>query len=60
MCTITLHGSHHLTEQDIQTGEKSKEEYYREAVQYLNRSTSMMGSDAESAATLSFLTRGVF
>lgn len=45
--------------QDVMTGEKSKEDYYREAAQYLNTGERVGAESGEAAGgTLSFLTRG--
>ncbi|KAF5380573.1 hypothetical protein D9615_004659 [Tricholomella constricta] len=45
--------------QDVMTGEKSKEEYYREAAQLLNTGERAGAESGEVGGTLSFLTRGI-
>ncbi|KAF8070705.1 RNA polymerase II-associated protein [Lyophyllum atratum] len=46
--------------QDVMTGEKSKEEYYREAAQLLNTGERVGAESGEGVGgTLSFLTRGI-
>ncbi|KAF9464960.1 RNA polymerase II-associated protein [Collybia nuda] len=46
--------------QDIMTGEKSKEEYYRDAAQFLNTGERVGAESGDGVGgTLSFLTRGI-
>ncbi|KAG5647061.1 hypothetical protein DXG03_001431 [Asterophora parasitica] len=45
--------------QDLMTGEKSKEEHYREAAQLLNTGERAGAEYGEVGGTLSFLTRGI-
>ena len=40
------------------TSEKSKEEYYRDAAQYLNTGERVISDSGEVSGTLAFLTRG--
>jgi hypothetical protein len=46
------------TEQDSLHGEKLKEDYYRDAVQYLNTSNKLVVESGENPGTFLFLTRG--
>ncbi|KAJ2930254.1 hypothetical protein H1R20_g6829, partial [Candolleomyces eurysporus] len=46
-------------QQDSLQGEKLKEEYYRDAVQYLNTSNKLVAESGENPGTLPFLTRGI-
>ncbi|KAF8813945.1 RNA polymerase II-associated protein [Phlegmacium glaucopus] len=47
-------------QQDIMTSEKSKEEYYRDAAQYLNTGERVVSDSGDGVSgTLAFLTRGI-